>query len=152
MSAFVPGIPSFLLKESLIGGVEMSEGLLKRNRRDLTEPAVRLGLFSGGQQGRSLAVAQALTRFGVVVFTSIKRQIVDHADATKRASKIVLLLGRGVKTISIPCVDHVLKYRPYRGVFPLTRRRSRSRKWRGACCIPPMNQGVLGPPQTPPFL
>ena len=129
----------------------MAKGLLKRNRRHLTEPAVRLGLFPGGQQCGRLTVAQALTRFGVVGFASIKRSVVDDADATKRASKIVLLLGRGVKTISKTRIDHVLKYRSYRRVFPLTCRRRRSRKGRGACCIPPMNQGVLAPPSNSPF-
>ena len=125
--------------------------MLKRNRRDLTEPAVRLGLFPGGQQRGRLSVAQALTRFGVVVFTRIQGKMVDHADATKRASKIVLLLGRGVKTISKTCVDHVLTYRSRRRVFPLTCRRRRSRKGRGACCKAPMNQGVLAPPSNSPF-
>ncbi len=163
MAIFVPGIPRVLTAD--IGGEEplkrdaqMSMGLVKRNRRDLTKPSLALFFFPGRQQCRSLAVAEPLTRFGVMVFASIKRTIVDDPRATERASKIVLLLLSRIKTVFKTCVHHVIRYRletrsvPVDSAADVGGYAKSLTEMEGACCIPPLKKGVLTPPQTPPFL
>src|SRR5439155_6448713 len=89
------GIPGTSLKEIEKRLVQVTQGLLQRNRRHLREPGVFLLLLETRQGFREVFRGEALLLLVECVGLLAQRPIVDKTSTAKGASKnVFLLIGR----------------------------------------------------------
>jgi len=72
-------------KEVEKGAVQVAQGLLQGNRRDLSEPGVRLLLLKGGQTSREIIVGEPLTALRVGIAPLTQTPVVDDTAAPECA-------------------------------------------------------------------
>src|SRR5438270_1798335 len=95
------GIVRTPFKEVAKGSIQISEGLLERNRRNLIEPGCLFPLFEQHQPLRSILVGQTLTTLVVGVIPFAQRPVIDIAATPKRTGKNLLLFVGWVKPILV---------------------------------------------------
>src|SRR5205085_1035524 len=98
-------------KEVAKGSIQIAEGLLERNRRNLIEPGCLFPLFEQHQPLRSILVGQTLTTLVVGVCPFAQRPVIDIAATPKRTGKNLLLFVGWVKPILVGfLLFHALQY------------------------------------------
>ncbi len=98
----------------IVTDIEMSQGLLQRDRRDVIEPGVCGMLLQLRQGQRQVLVIQALLLVIEGVCLLVQRPIVDEATAAESASKNLLLLVRWVHAVLVGAfLLHVLHNSKY---------------------------------------
>ena len=105
------GIVRTPCKEVAKGSIQISEGLLERNRRNLIEPGCLFLLFEQHQPLRSILVGQMLTTLGGGVSPIAQRPVIDIAATPKGTGKNLLLFVVWVKPILVGFLPfHALQY------------------------------------------
>lgn len=107
MSALLePWIPCSLCKEVAERRVEMPQGLLEWNARNISQPRCFVVSFPRSQLGGCAFVARALASH-TVGFGAIVQSPVEHIPhAAERSSKNLLLLCRWVESVSVGLDGH----------------------------------------------
>jgi hypothetical protein len=89
------GIVSSSFKEVHKGTLQMSQRLLKRNRRNLREP--RRAFLEIRQHGSKIVIVEALSMLKIGRLADMQSPIVNKADTSKRLSKDDPLLISGIE-------------------------------------------------------
>ena len=95
------GIPGTSLEEIEKRFIQVTQGLLQRNRRHLREPGVFLLLLEMSQGFREVFRGEALLLLVECVGLLAQRPIVDKTSTAKGASKNMFLLSSGVKSVLV---------------------------------------------------
>jgi hypothetical protein len=93
------GILRTAFKEVSKSTVQVTQGLLQGNSRDIPKPGILV--FESRQHGRKIVVVQALSMLEIGRLASRKTPIVDEAAASERLSKYPLLRSRRVEPILV---------------------------------------------------
>jgi hypothetical protein len=93
------GIVSSSLEEIHKGAIQVTEGLLKRDRRHIGEPGVVL--LESRQHGRKIGVGEALPMLSIGRLASREAPIIDEAAASERLSKDDFLLSSRIESILV---------------------------------------------------
>ncbi len=87
------------LEEIHKGAIQVTEGLLKGDRRHIGEPGVVL--LESGKHGRQIVVGEVLPLLSIGRLASREAPIVDEAAASKRLSKDTFLLSGRIDPILV---------------------------------------------------
>src|SRR5579863_945208 len=99
--ALEDGIRRTPLEEVLEGAVEMAQGLLWGDTRDLVQPGIRRLFLEGSEQSGGLVIGKRLLLLEVGLLSQAQEVVVDETSAAKGASKDPLLLARWIKAVFV---------------------------------------------------
>src|SRR5690349_20298082 len=96
-----------ILKEVLIGGVQVHESLLKGLGIHILEPVVFATMLQVNQLRSGILVAEAVTGLFVMLLTLFEEMIVDKTLAAEVLRERNLLLGGGIQAVFVTAQDGV---------------------------------------------
>lgn len=98
-------------KEAPVGGVEVTQRLLHRDRRDLVHPFVPLTLLEGGQGSGGLNVAHALATLVERIRAFAQGPVIDEPGSAERPRQFVALGSVRVASVAVSILTfHASQY------------------------------------------